>query len=83
LSAQVISATQIDLAWHDNSDDADGYLLERQTGDGDFEPLANLAPDSVSFTDDTVTAGNTYTYRLFAFNDFGDSSIATSVGVSA
>jgi hypothetical protein len=82
LSAQVISARQIDLQWHNNSGDADGYLLERQTGDGDFEPLANLSPDSLSDTDDTVTAGNTYNYRIFALNDFGDSSIATSAEVS-
>ena len=83
ITGHSIPGTGISLQWHDNSDNEDGFILERQTGNGLFEPLTELPPGSISYIDNTAIAGDTYTYRVYAFNDLGDSSIATSSPITA
>jgi|GEM_PF-3477850 len=61
----------VDLAWADTADDETGYLLQRSMMDdegnwGAWEEAADLDADVVSYTDDTVVAGNVYSYRVQA-----------------
>ena len=68
---------QVVLTWEDPNDDSiTGYVILRRvrvndTG-GDFDVLvANTNTAALTYTDDTVAAGLTYTYRIKAINEHG------------
>jgi PKD repeat protein len=75
LAATAISANQIDLAWTDNSDDEDGFRIERCTGAEcvDFAHIAGVGQNVNAYSDGGLAAETTYRYRVAAFNDGGDS----------
>ena len=68
---------QVVLTWDDPGDDSiTGYVILRRirvndTG-GEFDVLvADTGTDATTYTDDTVAAGLTYTYRIKAINEHG------------
>ena len=70
---------QVVLTWDDPQDDSIiGYVIlrrvrENNTG-GDFSVLvADTGTAALTYTDDTVAAGATYTYRIEAINEHGTS----------
>ena len=70
---------QVVLTWDDSGDDSiTGYVIlrrvrENDTG-GDFSVLvANTGSAATTYTDDTVAANTTYTYRIKAINGAGTS----------
>ncbi|MBK1876000.1 Ig-like domain-containing protein [Pelagicoccus mobilis] len=63
----------VQLTWSDNSDNEDGFNIERSVGDGSFELIAQVGPDSEAYVDTTAEAGVEYSYRVNAYNAFGDS----------
>ena len=70
---------QVVLTWDDPGDDSiTGYVIlrrvrENDTG-GDFSVLvANTGSAATTYTDDTVSGGLTYTYRIKAINEHGTS----------
>ena len=60
-------AYAVRLTWPAGEDSADvaGYLIERRVGGGAFEPLAGPISARL-FTDQTVTVGTQYAYRVLA-----------------
>lgn len=58
----------IDLNWTDNSDFETGYALERSDDNVVFVEIIELPVNTVSYTDDGLTEGNTYYYRVRGFN---------------
>ncbi len=75
-TATTLGATQVELAWNDESDNELGFRIERCTGVGctDFALLANYVPGATLTVDNTVTVDNTYRYRIRAFNNAGVSN---------
>ena len=69
LSATPVTSDSIDLAWTDNSDNEDFFLIER---DGQLLP-GTLPPDMTAYTDTGLEPSTTYTYRVAASNNDGDS----------
>ena len=67
------------LGWTDRSSNETGYRLERKTGDGGFELLAELEPESTFYVDNQVTELGMYAYRVFSFNDAGNSNSSNEV----
>ena len=70
---------QVVLTWDDPGDDSiTGYVIlrrvrENNTG-GDFSVLvADTGTAALTYTDDTVAGGLTYTYRIKAINEHGTS----------
>ena len=70
---------QVVLTWDDPGDDSiTGYVIlrrvrENNTG-GDFSVLvADTGSAATTYTDDTVSGGLTYTYRIKAINEHGTS----------
>ena len=63
------------LSWTDNSDNEDGFKIERKTpaipGDN-FGEIQQVGPNVITYTD-TVTTGQERCYRVRAFNASGDS----------
>ncbi len=68
-----VQADEVALSWSDNSDNEDGFNIERAIGDGEFEAIAQVDADSEAYTDSTAEPGVDYRYRVNAFNAFGSS----------
>jgi len=74
LGAATYSGEQIDLAWLDNSDDEDGFKVERSAdGVSSWTEVAALAADSTAYSNTGLAADTSWYYRVFAQNVVGDS----------
>ena len=90
LASSRLDAASLQLSWVDNSDNEDGFHIERKVGtNGIFSFVAAVGPNTTSYTDDNLASNTTYCYRLNAFNDVGISAYTneacgtTSGGASA
>jgi FG-GAP-like repeat len=78
------SAGQLQLAWTDNSNNEDGFKIERKTGTtGTYTQVATVGPNVTSYTDFTLADGATYCYRVAAFNSAGTSDYTVEVCATA
>jgi predicted nucleotidyltransferase len=71
LTANVISGSEINLTWIDNSNGETGYVVERSVGNNqNFSPVAALNSNSTNYTDKGLIPENHYYYRVKAlYND--------------
>ncbi len=75
LSASVVSASQINLSWQNNATNAQGVLIERQTGtSGTWTQIASVAAGATSYQNTSLVSGTAYSYRVRAYNNGGDSA---------
>jgi len=81
LTATAVHERRVNLSWADNSDGENGFRLERKVGGGSWSTLTNLAANVTSYPDTGVVENTTYTYRVFAFNDSGDSASSNEATV--
>jgi Leucine-rich repeat (LRR) protein len=72
LNATVVSQTQINLSWTDNSSDETGFKIER---DGSL--IITTAADVTSYSDTGLSCDTTYSYSVKATNATDDSTAAT------
>jgi hypothetical protein len=72
LAAEAISASEINLSWTDNSNNEDGFRIERRTGIEDVR-FFTVGPNVTNYLDRGLNPGTRATYRVFAFNAGGDS----------
>lgn len=80
LNASIISASQIDLSWNDNSGNETGFKIDRKTGSGGMYSLLTTKSAGVtSHNDSSLTDGTTYYYRVYPYNDDGNSSYSNEV----
>lgn len=82
LVATVVNEHQINLSWTDNSAGESGFRVERKTGSGSWAQLTTLAANVTSYSDTSVVETTTYTYRVLAFNDSGDSAASNEATVT-
>lgn len=74
LSASLIGEGTASLQWNDNSDNEEGYVIERaKRPENGFVQIAFVGPDTTSYLDPGLTAPGDYTYRVRAFNRGGGS----------
>jgi fibronectin type 3 domain-containing protein len=79
----LITSTEIDLAWQDNSNNETGFKVFRKTSSiGTFNLVTTLPPNSTSYQDTGLTPGTQNDYHIQAFNlagfsDFTGLSTAT------
>ncbi|QVL50613.1 MAG: hypothetical protein KFB96_09450 [Thiocapsa sp.] len=73
LAATVLSSTQIQLTWQDNSNDETRFAIWRGVGRYPIplERIATVGADVVAFTDNGVESGMFYRYRVNAVNSAG------------
>ncbi len=73
LTATVVSTTQVKLNWTDNATNETGYKIQRKTGNGIFADIASTGTYITTHDDLGLTANTSYTYRVYAFNNAGNS----------
>ena len=57
----------ISLAWTDNSEGEEGFIIERKKNLEDFQIIAVTSPDAVVYVDEDVEIESIYFYRVYAF----------------
>ena len=62
------------LMIYDASDNEEGFDIERKTFGGTFSHLTNLPANTETYVDWGVEMSTAYTYRIRAFNKFGNSN---------
>jgi FtsP/CotA-like multicopper oxidase with cupredoxin domain len=92
LTATPQAGPQVSLTWTDNATTETGFVVERCTGVNCGNVLTNFAQiatpgpgkntGSVTYVDITVTAGNTYSYRVKAINGAGSSVAYTNIATA-
>jgi len=77
---------RVSLTWTDNSTIETGFIIEVSTNGGAFTQLVTLPPRNntggMTYVDSTVVLGNTYTYRVAAFNANGLSLYSNTVTIT-
>ncbi|WP_080055422.1 fibronectin type III domain-containing protein [Spirosoma aerolatum] len=75
LTAKVISTSQINLSWTDQSTNESGFELERATGtNGSFQKIADLPANTTTYEDKALADNTQYCYRVRAKNAAGPSA---------
>jgi hypothetical protein len=71
LAVRVISATEIQLSWNDNSDGESSFEIQRRNGSGDWVKIAVVGAEVTRFSDFGVRPSTTYVYRVRALSETG------------
>jgi Fibronectin type III domain/Dockerin type I domain len=67
LTATMFSESQIDLAWNDNSDNEDGFTIERSDDGGTtFNVIGFADANATTFSDTGLDPSTTYEYEIAA-----------------
>ena len=70
----VLVNNQVLLNWSDSSTNEMGFKIDRKEGNAAWTVnYASVATDIETYTDAAVTAGSTYTYRVYSHNSVGPS----------
>lgn len=81
LSAELGS---IDLSWRDNSNNEDGFKIERKIGvSGNFAEIASVGANVTTFVDEYfIHEGEAVFYRVFAYNSHGNSKHSNEASIA-
>ncbi len=82
LIASALSPVSIQLVWQDNSDIETGFKIERKSGSGVYLQVGTVSANVNQFTDTGLTPNTTYTYRVRAANDAGNSGYTNEASAS-
>jgi uncharacterized protein DUF642/fibronectin type III domain protein/lectin-like protein len=82
LTVKLISLTQIDLAWTNNSGDATQFEIQRKSPAQDWATIATVAGAITRFSDFGVSPNTSYSYRVRALNDSGASDWSNEATVT-
>jgi hypothetical protein len=81
LAAVAVGSSQIDLVWHDGSENEDGFRLDRrQDGQSAWTDAAQVGADVTGYVDQGLVPGTAYSYRLRACNLGGCSAYTAEAG---
>jgi pectate lyase len=82
LAATAISGSQINLGWSDNSNNEDGFKIERSTDGVNFTQIATVGANVTSYPNTGLAAATTYYYRVRAYNAGGDSGYSNTASAT-
>lgn len=84
LRTSITSSDGITITWTDNSNNESGFKIERFDETSKvYSQIATVAADTTTFMDTSVVAGESYIYRVRAYNIMGNSSYSNEVVVNA
>ncbi|MEO6807852.1 MAG: fibronectin type III domain-containing protein [Isosphaeraceae bacterium] len=79
LTATVVSSTQINLTWTDNSGNETGFALERSLdGTSSWTSINSPTTNTTSYSDTGLASSTAYFYRIKAVNAKGSSSYSST-----
>jgi hypothetical protein len=78
LVATAVNASQIHLAWADNSTNENGFKIEQSTNGTTFTEIASVGANSQTYQSTGLNAGIIYYYRVRAFNSAGESAYSAT-----
>jgi hypothetical protein len=82
LTAGTVTASEVNISWSDESANEDGFKVERRTGDaGAWAEIASVGAGVTTYRDTGLTEGTRYHYRVYAYNDVGDSDYSNELAV--
>jgi PKD repeat protein len=82
LVTTVVSSSQINLSWIDNSNDETGFAIERAVNGGSWAPLADVGANVTTFANTGLAPSTSYQYQVRAVNVAGSSGYATGQRVT-
>ena len=82
LTATAVSSSEIDLSWTDNSDNEDGFKIERKISGGTYSVIASVGANIVSYNNIFLLPDTTYYYRVRAYNSFGYSNYSNEISIA-
>lgn len=83
LSAVVSSWSKISLTWQDNSNNEDGFKLERKMGEGGtYSQIVIVSANAEDYSNTGLDPGTTYYYRVRAYNPTGDSNYSNEASTT-
>ncbi len=75
LIATTLDSAAIGLTWLDESNNEDGFILERKMGEtGSWALTDSLPANTTEFNDSGLLDGMLYYYRVYAYNSFANSA---------
>jgi hypothetical protein len=81
-TAQAASASEIQLAWADNSDDEDGFRVERSIAGGAFQEVQSLPAGTTGVRITGLAASTAYSFRVRAVNGVGFSDYSNTASAT-
>ncbi len=66
-STGVVDPTKHNIQWDDNSDDEDGFIIERSADGADFVKLGSVGANTVEYPVENLQPDVEYVYRVKAF----------------
>ncbi|MDZ7364066.1 MAG: fibronectin type III domain-containing protein [candidate division KSB1 bacterium] len=83
LTATVVSNTEINLAWTDNSDYEDGFTIEiKIAGEPTFTEIDSVSANVTSYLSGGLNPNTPYVYRVRAFNITGNSAYSNEANAT-
>jgi hypothetical protein len=80
LTGTVLSSSSVRLDWQDNADNETGFRIERRLGGGSFSDIGQaVPPDATQLQIGSLQPGTTYTFRVRAINEIGNSGYSNLV----
>ncbi len=81
LSAAVVIGNVVNLKWVDNSNNEEGFKIERREENGNWIMIATVGKDVTEYVDKQVSATK-YFYRVKAFSKDAESNYSNQVSVT-
>jgi hypothetical protein len=83
LTAEALASGLIKLEWNDNAVNEDGYVIECiLPSDNHWTCVDTLSENSILFYKGGLTPESSYTYRVYAYNEHGNSQVSNHVSVT-
>tara|TARA_R100000664_G_C2719591_1_gene113535 strand:- start:369 stop:806 length:438 start_codon:yes stop_codon:yes gene_type:complete len=76
-----LRAADLRLEWQDNSDNEDGFEIWRQVNEGEWLVIGATNTDISTFVDGVIPIGAVLSYRVRAWNQFGESGYTNIVSI--
>ena len=76
-----LNAADLRLEWQDNSDNEDGFEVWRRVNEGEWLLIGATNTDVATFIDGVIPIGSVLSYRVRAWNQFGESGYTNIVSI--
>jgi uncharacterized delta-60 repeat protein len=81
-TATAVSCSAIAISWTDNANNETGFRIQRSSNGVTFGLLADVGANVTTYSDNGLTPGTTYYYRVGAFNSCGHSNNLTAASAT-